>query len=386
MSVLFWQVVIAFFATMIAAGFNASAFSLNRLDLKYMADAVYQFLRIFLLFFLFLVFTPSIKMLGLVYFCAAVGMVVTSWYVWKKLTPYLRLNVKTFDWKTFRKLSGFSKWILFDQIGTLILYNSELLLVNRYFGNEEGGRYASVLQFAFLIRSVVAVLAAVLTPIMLSFYAKKEYDRLYLTSLRSVKVISLVIAGPIGILIGFSAPLLRFWLGEEFQDLSFLVLILLAHLAVNLAVMPLFPIQVAFEKVKVPSLVTLISGLLAFPLAFICMKMFAVGPWIIGVVFLFTISLKNILFTTFYVSRLQKKPVTEYFKQMLPSFIMTPIFIVVSFAITRFFPTDNFFVVAFLGISTALVYYLFAWKVFVSEKEKEFYISFLPERFRRRFN
>ena len=80
-------------------------------------------------------------------------------WVWRKLTPELSVKLSSFDCSRLHNLLGMSGWILVNQVGTLFFLNIDLIVVNRLFGAESGGRYASVLQWVILLRSLSGILA-----------------------------------------------------------------------------------------------------------------------------------------------------------------------------------------------------------------------------------
>jgi len=157
--------------------------------------------------------------------------------------------------------------VVVNDIGSLLFLQIDLIVVNLLFGATSAGEYAIALQWAVLLRALAGVLSGVLTPTILSCYARKQTETLIRVTKSAVKLMGLAMALPIGLVCGFAPELLTLWVGGEFAFLWPLMVLLTVHLAVNLAVFPLFPINVAHNRVRVPGIVTFFMGIGNFGLA-----------------------------------------------------------------------------------------------------------------------
>jgi hypothetical protein len=127
----------------------------------------------------------------------------------------------------------------------------------------------------------------------------------------------LAIALPIGILCGLAKPLLALWLGPDYSDLSWLVVALVGHLCVNLAVVPLFPIQEATNKVRVPGILTLVMGVANTGLAVALAKWSGWGYISIAIAGAIMLTAKNTLFTPLYAARIIELPWYTFIPSLL---------------------------------------------------------------------
>src|SRR6202043_2517087 len=84
---------------------------------------------------------------------------------------------------------------------------------------------------------------------------------------RSVKILGIGLALPVGLLCGLGGPLLSLWLGPAFAKLELLLILLVGHLTVTLAVRPLSYVVNAYNRVKSQGLVTLALGIVNICLA-----------------------------------------------------------------------------------------------------------------------
>ena len=86
-------------------------------------------------------------------------------------------------------------------------------------------------------------------------------------SVISVKCVGLVMALPIALICIFSPQLFTIWVGEEFAHLSSLIWILLIPLTMIVAFRPLIVSYTAYNKVRLPAIITIIAGILNLILA-----------------------------------------------------------------------------------------------------------------------
>jgi hypothetical protein len=94
----------------------------------------------------------------------------------------------------------------------------------------------------------------------MAHYATGNRQALQDLARRSVRLLAVGLALPIGLLCGMGAPLLTLWLGRAFADLETVLLLLVAPLTINLATRPLSYVLTAYNEVKVQGLVTLGLG------------------------------------------------------------------------------------------------------------------------------
>jgi membrane protein EpsK len=91
-------------------------------------------------------------------------------------------------------------------------------------------------------------------------YALEDREGLRRLAIRSVKLLGLGVALPVGLLCGFGGPLLSLWLGPNFAFADLVLMLLVGHLTVNLALRPLAYVLTAYNQIKVQGLLTLALG------------------------------------------------------------------------------------------------------------------------------
>ncbi|MBP6991045.1 MAG: oligosaccharide flippase family protein [Spirochaetes bacterium] len=357
--------------------FTVSPYSLNRLDLLNGIELVNVSIRIALLVSLFTMMTPRLYHVGIAYFSSAIIALFLSTLLWRKLTPQLVIRFADFNRKELKNLTATSGWLIINQIGTLLFLNIDLIAANKLFGVTAGGRYAAVLQWSVLLRSMAAMLSEVITPVILTYFAKNERDRMINLSKFAVKIMSIGMALPIGIICGVSYPLLTIWLGIDYRELAPLMIIMVSHLIINLSVLPLFSINIAYNKVRIPGWMSLIMGLGNV----ILVVLFSKNGWgLYGIALsgAIMLTLKNTFFIPLYTSSILNISRLTYIRAMSPGFCSAVLICLISFSISNFFSISNWVDLIFSSALIGIAYTIFIWFVILSREERRMIYSLIP--------
>ncbi|EFE6717243.1 O69 family O-antigen flippase, partial [Escherichia coli] len=221
--------------------------------------------------------------------------------LWRKLTPEINLKLFYFSKKKVGELSKFAMWLIIDQVGYVLFIKMDLLLVNKFFGAKESGRYSIATQFSDLLRSFAGLMAGVLAPVIMILHAKNELERIVTVTKTFVMILSLTIAIPISIICVFSQELIHFWLGQDI-NIQTLIWIVTFPLIINLGVLPLFSINVAFKKVKLPSVLNIVLALVGVFVSIILIRNTELGLLAVAAGFGFSLTLKNAVFIPIYAA------------------------------------------------------------------------------------
>ena len=149
----------AFLLNEIKTPFDVASFCRNRFDLRNLVAISEVLARVGLAILLFYVLAPRVHYVGLAIFSGTVVSAVGAVWLWKVLTPTLRVDPHYFDWGILRELTTTGGWVVVNQIGAILYLSIELLVANRLFGAELSGKYAAVLQLPTLVRTLGSTIA-----------------------------------------------------------------------------------------------------------------------------------------------------------------------------------------------------------------------------------
>jgi membrane protein EpsK len=353
---LFGGTIIAFLLNQMKTPFGVSLFCRNRLDLQNVVTITETLTRVGLVVCLFSVFIPRIEFVGAAILGGTIVSLVGTVRLWRVLTPMLRLRWGQFDWAVLRNLCSTGWWVLVNHLGMMLYVNIDLLLANRLFGAEQSGRYGAVLQLPTLLKSISFAVGGIFTPTMFEIYARGDLKGLAQYLNRAIKFVGLVIALPIGLICGFSGPLLGLWLGPAFSNLGLLLFVMSVHLCINLALHPLYAVPLAANRVKVPGLVTLAVGLGNVGLALLLTGVLGWGLYGLAGAGAIMLSVRHLLFTPLYAAHILNQPYRTFYQHLLPIALAASVVVGTCWLIQRLWPVSNWLQLGASGLSVSILY------------------------------
>jgi membrane protein EpsK len=314
---------LAFATAFLAGSFAVSSFATHRFDLRLYVNVIYLIVQIGSVVALFAVLSPRLWQVGVGIFISELVALLGDVLLWRRLTPQLKIQPSLFEWGRLKTMLQFSGWVLVNQAGALLFLNIDLVVANLIFGAKTAGRYGAVLLFPALMRNLVGTIDGVLVPIVFTMYGQNNISGLARFCRMTVKFMGLVIALPIGLICGLAKPLLTVWLGPEYAELSWLVVVLVSHLCINLAVVPLFSIQSATNHVRLPGILTLFMGVANASLAVALALWSGLGYMGIAVAGAIVLTAKNAIFTPLYNARNLRLPWWTFLPNLATSVLAT---------------------------------------------------------------
>jgi membrane protein EpsK len=348
-----------------SGNFTVQLFAYNRLDLQNVVNVTNILVQAALIVVLFKVYTPSLALVGAAYLAGAIAASIVAIILSKRICPYLKVSIGSFNKSRLKDLFSMGSWAIVNLVGTVLFLQIDLIAVNLLFGSASAGEYSIVLQLVVLIRGVGDMISGTLTPIVYTYYAQGQLKSLTSMMIGGDKVTGLAMALPIGFICGFAAHRLSLWVGEKFVFLAPLMMLMISHLAINLAVLPLFSINVAYNKIKVPGLVTIFLGVANAILAIALPLLTGWGYYGVAIAGAIILSVKNLVFTPWYTTRILGTETSIFLKSMLPGISATILLVSGITILKAFIPINSFIPILFTGCAISLVYVILVWRFFI---------------------
>jgi membrane protein EpsK len=368
---LFAGIIAAFLLNEIKTPFDVSSFSRNRFDLRNLVATSEVLTRVGLAVLLFCALSPRVPYVGGAILCGTMVSALGAVWLWRRLTPTLRIARRDFNGGVLKSLASTGGWVIVNQVGAFLYMGIDLLVANRLFGAELAGKYAAVLALPMLIRTLGATVGMVFNPTALYYYARKEIDGLVTYLRQALKCVGLLLALPIGLMCGLSEPLLRLWLGPAFGELSPLLVLMVSHHSVNMAINPLLGLQVATDRMKVPAKVTLILGLANLGLALLFAGPMHWSLYGIAAAGAIIMTLKHVLFTPLYAAHVLGKPWFSFLRELPPVLLVTAATIVVCRAVASVWEIGGWGDLIVIGTVISALYCVGVYGFVLSPAERE---------------
>jgi membrane protein EpsK len=377
---LFAGVAVATLAAILSGSFGAASLITHRFDLRNVVRAVTSLSRIGVVVLCFTFWSASLWYVAIGFIASACIGLTGDILVWRYLTPQLRIDPREIDYGQFRALLGLSGWTAVNQVGLLLLMQVDLLVVNVLFGAESTGLYGSLLLLANLIHMVVETIAVVLSPAIMAHYAVVDIAGMQRLAGGSLKLLGIGLALPIGLLCGFGRPLLSLWLGPDFAQLDYLLVLLIGHLAVNAAVRPLAYVLTAYNRVKLQALVTLGLGVANICLAIALARWAGWGMGGVAAAVAIVWTMRNAVFLTSYTAIVLNLRWWTFFPLLVGGALGVLGVAVVARVASQFCPITEWSTVAVGTVAIVVTYCVTAYTIGLNRADRDLLWSFLRVR------
>lgn len=367
---IFTFAIATFIVTQFDSCFSVSTWVHSRFDLRGLITNFGNITRVILSIVFFESLYPSLNYIGLAMLISSLLVISGDYIVFKRLTPQLSVKLRYLDKARIKEIFGMGWWTVINQIGTLLFINIDLVIANIALGAEVGGRYGSIVLFSTMFRSFATAISSVFSPIIVNKYSNNEHSFVIEFTKRSVKFLGIIVGLLVGLLSGLSKPFLMLWLGSSFTSLWPLMILLIAHLPVNLAVLPLYGVQNAYLRIRLPGIVTIIFGTLNVILAYLLSTRTNLGVYGIALASAIILTLKNAFFTSIYTACVQKIPWNSYLTPIIPGILLTLMGIVAGIFIQKIIYITNWTVLFLMGSCLLFILILFIWYIFLDNKDK----------------
>lgn len=362
----------AFFITLLGSIFSVSPFLKSQFVLINGINFLGLTVKIGLIVLVYSLLTRHLWFVGAASLLGALVSLLGFVILWKVFTPQLTLNIHDFEREQLTAMGSMAGWVTVNMAGAMLLSRADLLIINSYFGAVITGGYASMVQLSLLLEYAANAASIVLRPIILTQYARGDFQTIWQTAYISMKVLGLLMAVPVGLLCGFATPLIRLWLGEEFTFLAPILVLVVFYQGFSLSARPLLFVQNACDRVKWPGIATLISGIGAIVLAIALSVWGRWGYAGVPVAIAIAMILKNGLYMPIYTARILNRSWWVFLPAFIPGVFYTILAGACSFLIYLYSPPQNWL---WLAIYSALIFGIFAiiaWFTALKPEEKIF--------------
>lgn len=286
----------------ILSTFNVPAFIKHSFYLTDIVNILSKIVQIG--FLLFLVGHITLIWFGFSLLSAAVVSIVLTYFISIRLLPDLRVKIKNISSSKLKDMGGMGLNSFFNSLGILLYTSSDIIIVNVLLGSVESGRYGIAVQCGMVVTMLGGSITRLLAPVLVEFIAKDRRDELINYIVRFTKLITVFSAIPFIVFVVFSKPLLGFWLGHDFESLYLLNIFIVSNQLFHQTTSLTFTYFNMKNKLRIPAIMTFVTGLLNIMLSIILVKNTDLGIYGVALGTFISIFLKTIIFNVIYASRL----------------------------------------------------------------------------------
>lgn len=270
--ILFGYTILGFIVSLISSLLNVTLYATNRLDLM---NVLKIFRTIFKLLFVILAFEVikvDISFVGLANLLTEGLVLIASIFMFFKFKPSaVKVSFAMFDKQVLFSILGMSVWVMIQLCGDTLLYRTDNIIVNHYWGTEASGALGAISEIGNYVSVIVSVIGSLFGPLILTFFAKGEHEKVKSLFLEQSTIVGCLSAILAGVISGFASSILDIWLGNGMGQYSW-------WLVVKMMVLPFYAaggilafVYRSWNKVRFPAIGTIFLGIIdVFILICIC--------------------------------------------------------------------------------------------------------------------
>ena len=358
----------------------------NRIDLSSLISLVVIIIRILIIVALFALFRPSIVYMSLSALIAAIVGVVLNYELKIKLLPELEISPrKFFNFSYVKILVSSGIWNSFTQLSNTLLTQLDLVITNIFIGAAVTGDFAIAKTAPNMILQLLVMISSTFIAQFNILYAKGEIDQVVIETRKSMAIIGMIISIPIGFLAVFSDCFYNLWVpGQNTPLLYNLTILTVIPIVLGGSINPVFHLFAITNKLKIPSIVVFIAGVLQIIVVFILLKTTSLGVWAIVIVSAVQSIIRNSIFTPIYGAYVLNKPWYTFYPTLLRGIASVLTVIIVGYVLKLLIIVDTWFLFFFVGIVVCVLSFFVNSYVVLSKSERKYIFSLILNNLNRR--
>ena len=251
----------SFCVSLFSSLLNVTLYALNRLDLMNILKILRSVANFGIVILLFNLYNTKVSFVGLSGLISEVIVLLLSILFFYKFKPKkVIISARYFDKVALSAIVTMSIWILIQQCGDTLLYRTDNLIVNHFFGLKYSGALGAISELCGYTRMAVNVVGSLFGPLILIAYSKGQHDEVQNLAYGQSFIVGSLSAIIAGLLSGYGESVLRTWLGNGLEAYSL-------WLFLKMIVVPFYAsggilafVYRAWNKVKTPAIWTIIIG------------------------------------------------------------------------------------------------------------------------------
>lgn len=280
--ILFLFMFLNFLAVLIGNTFLASVYVKNRLDLSGAFRSCSYIVQITLLILCFKKYKPHLWYVGLSYFAFSIIILLSSYGLYRKLTPELPIDRKVYSFKAVQTLVVNGIWNSINALGNTLNSGLDLIITNLMLTPIVMSQISVAKTIGGIVCVLYQLVSQVFQPQLLRTYAEGNKKRLIEQLQTSMKV-SGWISGLF--FVGFvvlGESFYKLWIPAQNTEYVYrLTIITLLSYVLEGIVGPLYYIYTLTVKNKIPCIITVSGGILNVLAMFLLLKYTNWGGYVV---------------------------------------------------------------------------------------------------------
>lgn len=305
---LFFFIFVNFLISITTSVFGVAPYSKDRLELSSVATILGEVVRLAVLFVSYFFFRPYLWYVGCASVASTLVQAAANLFFTRRLLPDMEVKKKHFRWEKVRELVSLGAWNSVTRLGQLLLDGLSTSIANIMISAAAMTTISISTQVPTVISNLMGTIAGVFNPQMTIAYAKEDKKQLLEIIASADRIMIFIISIPIAFMTVFGKAFFQLWIGrtQDPGELYILALLNVGTLFVSASIQVLYHVFLITKRVKLNSVVILLSGILTTATVFILLETTDLGVYAIAGVSTFYGILRNLVFTPIYAARCLK--------------------------------------------------------------------------------
>ncbi len=389
---LVWDVKMLFFLTfssfllgVASSSWGVATFVTNRLYLSSIIRMNSQVLKAIVILGLFGLFKPSVHYAGIAKLVMAIYVAIISFRYKKLLLPEIHVRKKDVIIGSLKEIIRSSVWNTVQRTGMILLSGLDLLIANLFLGATQMGMLALAKTVPNVIVSMAGTISSVFAPTLTMYYARSELENMKKELKKSMKLLGVLLVIPLSILIVFGMDFFRLWVpSQDARVLHILSILTIFSLVFTSGVQSLYNIFTITDRLKVPAILIVISGILSTGTVFLLLHTTNLGIYAVAGVSSFINLARNMLFTVPFGAKYLKLRWNTFFPEVFFSVISVASLVTVGLFTRSAVAVDSWLGLVLAALITSVAGLVINMYIVLSAGERRYLAELILKRIKRK--
>jgi len=334
--VLFATIFLNYFITIGTPDWSVVAFATGKVYIQSIANILSNIIKAIIIVIMYSFLPTNLFFVGVAATAATIALKLYMFYKKSKLLPELTIERKSIKFDAIIELISSGIWNTVNQVGILLSQGLDLLISNIMLGSAEMGILSLVKMFPTLMSSFSSTLMSVFAPNLTIYYAKQQKEKLISEIYKASKLSTCILTLPFTWFMCFGTSFFRLWVpSQNAEELQILSIISCIGLVFTMGIQVLYQIFTTVNKLKLNSLVFLVTSFLSFTFTIILVNYTDLGLIAICGISSFFNILKNLFFVVPFSAKYLGLKSNTFYPLVFQSIRVVSVLLVTGFFLSK---------------------------------------------------